>query len=93
MHIVFPPNQIKSSIPLWIDFPEEFIDSMYLGVSPNCSLTNFFIEEDDDSTEFVSLCFMNSTRRLKIILLTDNLNQIERKYILSIENLPTLTYP
>ena len=31
MHIKFPASSISENIPIWVDFPEEFDEAMFLG--------------------------------------------------------------
>ena len=61
---------------------------MFLGWTPLCSLKNINITENETVKEYAAACSMNSIRRLRINLTTDNeTNQTaipEKLYNLSI---------
>ena len=40
MDFVLVGNTVKSSIPLYVDFPGEFSEAMFIGSTPSCSLKN-----------------------------------------------------
>ena len=93
MHIKFPAASINSDVPLWIDFPEEFDEAMFLGWNPSCTLKNVKINETDNITNFVAGCATNITRRIKINLTTDEENTSnQRLYSLTISGIPTYMY-
>ena len=49
MDIVLVANTVKSAVCLYVDFPGEFSEAMFLGSTPSCSLKNVVY-----STETVS---------------------------------------
>ena len=88
-----------STIPIWVDFPEEFDEAMYLGWTPICSLKNLNLTENETIFEYVKTCEMYSTRRLRITITDPLANQTdptvtvtERAYNLTISKIPTYNY-
>ena len=98
MLLTIPVSQVISTIPIWIDFPEEFDEAMHLGFTPICSLKNLNLTENETIFEFVDDCGMHSTRRLRINITdpveneTEFLTLTKRVYNLTINNIPTYNY-
>ena len=40
MHIKMPANTVSENVPIYVDFPGDFDEAMFLGWSPSCQFKN-----------------------------------------------------
>ena len=69
-----PTVSVDSNIPIYVDFPEEFDEAMFLGWTPICSFENVGINDADIITNFVNSSSLINIRRIKINMFSDSNN-------------------
>ena len=92
MHIIFPVGTAVDTIPIWVDFPEDFDEVMFLGWTPSCSFENVKIKDDDIISDFADSCTLQSYRRVRINLLNDINHPSFKLYALTISGIPVSNY-
>ena len=92
MHIKLPTGTVLETIPIWVDFPEEFDEAMFLGWTPSCTLKNVKIKDNDVISNFVGSCALNSNRRVKLTITNDTNHTDTKLYALTISGIPTYNY-
>ena len=56
MHITFLVGTVVTAIPIWVDFPEDFDEVMFLGWTPSCQFENAKIKDNDIITNYAVSC-------------------------------------
>eukprot|EP00828_Plagiopyla_frontata_P031829 TRINITY_DN4162_c0_g1_i1.p2 TRINITY_DN4162_c0_g1~~TRINITY_DN4162_c0_g1_i1.p2 ORF type:complete len:217 (-),score=18.20 TRINITY_DN4162_c0_g1_i1:175-825(-) len=87
MHIKMPANTVSENIPIYVDFPEEFDEAMFLGWSPSCQFRNV-----QTIKNFANSCSLENIRRVKLNMSSDPNNTDTRLYELTISSIPTYHY-
>lgn len=67
MDLILPGNSVRTSIPIYIDFPGEFAETLFLSITPICSLKNVRYGNNTLNTtilEYATKCEYVNTRKI-----------------------------
>jgi len=88
MELILKSGAMNSDIPMYIELPWDFDESLffYSSISPSVSLKN------SSGSEFVNSATMLANRRIKVNISSDASNTDNSSYTLTISNIPTPIY-